>query len=199
MGLHPWSRRADESSKSYGYFQMFLDLGVVRSIVKVAERCGKNASRLYRLASRFDWHERAIAFDNYQAEQSSRQLVARRAQAQARQADRAVVLSDTAIVAARRLVGRLQADQNAELTPDQITGMFSAASRVEATALGFGKEGVSVNVGVNVNPPRPVVSEEVALRMAAAFIWEKHPDPEVQEFARRVCNALMPGAQEAEQ
>ena len=192
--LHPWSRMAAEGRKSFSYFTMYLELGQNRSVVKVQEKCGKNLSFLHRLSSKFSWLSRAIEYDQHVAELTSKQIAARRAAAQVKQADRAGVLSDTALVGARRLVNRLQADENAELTPDQITSMFGTAARVEATALGFGKEGVQVNVTTNVNPvPRAAITPELALKAALAFVASNTDDLELERACCREISKIVHG------
>jgi len=63
----PWERRRDESPKAYRAFVAFRDRGEGRSFVAVGKQLGKSNSLTRRWASRYDWKERAWAWDVAQA------------------------------------------------------------------------------------------------------------------------------------
>ena len=60
-----WDRQEKETPKQYDYFKTFLDLGALRSIPKVQQKCGKSATYLEKLSSRNNWLARADAYDRY--------------------------------------------------------------------------------------------------------------------------------------
>lgn len=60
-----WERQEHESAKQYEYFKTFLDLGALRTIPKVQQKCSKSASYLSKLSIRNDWLARADAYDRY--------------------------------------------------------------------------------------------------------------------------------------
>lgn len=65
-----WERQTGESSKAYAAFCIYRDLGAERSIERVrrefAERGRKiSAKFLGRWSSKYDWVERARAYDDY--------------------------------------------------------------------------------------------------------------------------------------
>ncbi|MGP1576123.1 MAG: hypothetical protein ACTTH7_01295 [Treponema sp.] len=60
-----WERQEDESAKQYAYFKTFLDLGALRTIPKVQEKCSKSASYLSKLSVQNNWLAHADAYDRY--------------------------------------------------------------------------------------------------------------------------------------
>jgi len=60
-----WDRQEKETPRQYDYFKTFLDLGALRSIPKVQQKCGKSATYLEKLSSRNNWIARADAYDRY--------------------------------------------------------------------------------------------------------------------------------------
>jgi len=60
-----WERKEKESAKQYEYFKVFLNLGALRSIQKVQQKCSKSASYLSKLSVQNNWLARADAYDRY--------------------------------------------------------------------------------------------------------------------------------------
>lgn len=58
-----WTRRADENEPSYEGFQTYLRLGAGRSIAKAAEKLGKSRQTLEPWSAKYNWVERARAYD----------------------------------------------------------------------------------------------------------------------------------------
>jgi hypothetical protein len=65
----PWARWEGESHKAFDAFQLYLKQGPGRSVVSVAQACKKSPSLVWRWSSRWNWMERAKAYDNDQARQ----------------------------------------------------------------------------------------------------------------------------------
>lgn len=62
-----WERQKNESSKAYAAFCIYRDLGVERSLEKVAQNRGKPGSKswLNTWSTKYHWVERARAYDDY--------------------------------------------------------------------------------------------------------------------------------------
>lgn len=84
----PWERQPKESSRVYRYFEVYRDLGPQRSLEKVHQTFAKSSPRislrrLKTLSTRYNWVERARAWDDYQsrllAEQRTREYQERQA------------------------------------------------------------------------------------------------------------------------
>jgi hypothetical protein len=65
----PWARWEGEGAKAFAAFQVYLNQGALRSVVKVAQECMKSPSLVWRWSGRWNWMERARAYDNDQARQ----------------------------------------------------------------------------------------------------------------------------------
>lgn len=65
-----WSKRRGESAQAYDAAHTYFELGPWRSIVAAAKRLGKSPSLLEKWSSKYNWVERADAFD--QSEQQKR-------------------------------------------------------------------------------------------------------------------------------
>ena len=60
-----WTRLLNETSKAYRAFEVYRDLGAERSIQKEGKTLKKNAVALGRLSKKYDWVQRAKAYDAY--------------------------------------------------------------------------------------------------------------------------------------
>lgn len=63
LGLNPWERMPGESSKAYEAFSVYRDMGPRRSQLKVAKELTKSRPYIGELSSKFDWVNRASAWD----------------------------------------------------------------------------------------------------------------------------------------
>ena len=98
-----WQRQPGESGKAYAAFEYYLEMGDERSIVKVAEKCRKNTSLMYRWSSLYNWKERAQEYDNFivsgKAKKVRREIEARYERL-ARISDQLIALALTKVKAA---------------------------------------------------------------------------------------------------
>ena len=62
----PWERQEDESTKAYEAFCIYRDMGIQRSLSKVAEQLQKSDTLMGRWSRTFDWVERAAQWDSEQ-------------------------------------------------------------------------------------------------------------------------------------
>lgn len=62
-GRHPWERRDDESELCYSYFLRFRDMGIPRSVAKLAQQLGRSPHTTMRYSSDYDWATRVRAWD----------------------------------------------------------------------------------------------------------------------------------------
>lgn len=58
-----WERQKNETDKAYSAFEIYLETES-RSIKKVAEKLSVSAPNVRKWASKFDWTERAAAYDS---------------------------------------------------------------------------------------------------------------------------------------
>ncbi len=65
MTKHPWDREPNESAKAYAAFVVYRDMGLERSIQKVAQKCAKSCSLLKRWSSDYAWVDRAWDYDRH--------------------------------------------------------------------------------------------------------------------------------------
>lgn len=70
-----WERQPDESAKAFEAFAIYRDMGIDRSIRKVAQRLGKSATLIGKWSSRHNWPERVKAYDRDLDRQAHAQAV----------------------------------------------------------------------------------------------------------------------------
>ncbi len=70
-----WERLPNESSKAYQAFCIYRDLGVERSLEKVAQNRGKPGSKswLNTWSTKYHWVERAQAYDDYMEQEKRKE------------------------------------------------------------------------------------------------------------------------------
>jgi hypothetical protein len=62
--MKPYDRLHNETSRPYDAFVKYLELGPQRSQRKVAEAIGKSTTIVCRWATKYNWRERALAYDD---------------------------------------------------------------------------------------------------------------------------------------
>ncbi len=67
MNFKSWEKLSDETYRQYEAFCIYSDMGIERSIVKVAKVwcVGGDTSRLNEWSSKYHWVERASAYDEH--------------------------------------------------------------------------------------------------------------------------------------
>lgn len=66
---YEWERKKGESSEAYAAFKLYYKMGDKRSCVKVAKNLGRSTTLITGWCSKWDWVERARAYDNELARQ----------------------------------------------------------------------------------------------------------------------------------
>lgn len=62
----PWERQENESAKAFEAFCIYRDMGIQRSVRKVARELGKSETLMARWSGNYDWVERAASWDEEQ-------------------------------------------------------------------------------------------------------------------------------------
>lgn len=63
--LDIWNRQSGEGVKPFSAFKIYLDLGEDRSLEKVSQKSAKSIPLLKRWSSRWEWVNRAAAYDTH--------------------------------------------------------------------------------------------------------------------------------------
>jgi len=102
-----WTRLPNETSKAFEAFELYRDMGPKRSIQKVGERLVKNPKVLARQSKKYQWVERANAFDAHvgerKAEETARELI----EMNRRHAEWAQSFEELALVPLKELKARI--------------------------------------------------------------------------------------------
>lgn len=125
----PWERQPEETTKAFEAFRVYRDLGSERSIAKAGKQLGKNRVTLEGWSSKFNWVERAAAWD---AEQDR---IARMEQIKAIKAmrNRHAGMAKAMIVKAGRALNRIPDD---EIKASDISRMIEVAAKLERISRG---------------------------------------------------------------
>lgn len=59
-----WERRSDEPPRAYAAFRLYRDDGAHRTVQGVRERAGVSERTINSWSSRYDWRDRALAWDD---------------------------------------------------------------------------------------------------------------------------------------
>lgn len=68
---HEWERQPDEPDKCWLLFKSYLQMGNKRTISKAAELFGLHRNTVGNYVKKFNWNERAAAYDDYIYEQAN--------------------------------------------------------------------------------------------------------------------------------
>jgi hypothetical protein len=70
QGPHPWERLPEETDKDFATFTAYLRMPAPRSARALAQTTGLASRSLDRLRARFDWVNRAAAYDSHRIQQA---------------------------------------------------------------------------------------------------------------------------------
>ena len=73
--IAPWEKQPGESAKAFEAFAIYRDMGVERSVRKVTQRLNKSLTLIGKWSSRYNWPERARAYDRDLDRQAHAQAV----------------------------------------------------------------------------------------------------------------------------
>jgi hypothetical protein len=143
----PWNKRGDESAKAFEAFNLYLELGAQRTVVKVSEKCGKHVSMLYRWSRRYQWDARCDAWEDFQDAEWVKER-----QRSIREACRRHTLIAKSMTG--KVTGRLKKIDPEELSPSDLARWLDTAVKIERQALGLstgsheltGKDGSAVEI-----------------------------------------------------
>lgn len=85
-----WTRQEGESTTNYEAFCAYRDMGNERSLAKVGEKLGKSTALMERWSAKFNWVERAAAWDVEADRLATQKLLKEIANARARQRKQAI-------------------------------------------------------------------------------------------------------------
>lgn len=60
-----WLRQPGESEKAYAAFKVYLEMSESRTITATSQNVGKSRAFIDGLRSKYDWKNRARAYDNF--------------------------------------------------------------------------------------------------------------------------------------
>jgi len=106
-GLHPWDRRPGETPYLFSLFVKYRDMGPARSLRKMGAALGAGHTQLGNHCSRFDWVDRAGAWDEHLDRERRLEAVVE-AREMARQH---VVVAKTALLKASEKLGKINAER----------------------------------------------------------------------------------------
>lgn len=127
--VDPWDRQPDETGPSYDGFLTYRDLGITRSLAKVAQESGKHRSLIERWSSRHHWPLRAAAWDREQDRAYQLALIQERKKAAKRNAR-------IAAAALQKAANGIVALSPHTMSASDIARLLAAASNLERLALG---------------------------------------------------------------
>src|SRR3954454_1328179 len=131
-GQAPFDRLSDEGAKAYQAFTIYRDLPVQeRSLAIVSQQLGKNKSLCARWSTKFQWVDRANAWDIQQDQLRRTRTAAEREKIRERQLQNSRVASQALMAPLIALVKRTQtnADAFAGASATELTKLASWAAR----------------------------------------------------------------------
>ncbi len=168
-----WLKRREETSRAFGVFQKFLQMGTDRTLINLAQQVGRSISQINKWSGSFEWFRRAAAYDDHLATIAVKAAEKARIEMAERQIQMGQYLQGMAKAGIRKLFdenGRLL--PNVELTPTECARLIEIGVKVERLARGENTDSVrqehSGEVKVVRFPLRATSREEWAANVQAA-------------------------------
>lgn len=133
-----WDQQPDESTRLYGWFVMYRDIGRARTLAKVADILTKSPEYIRQLSRRYQWTARAGGWDGYQDELWSLEVE----QARRDMAREHVQIANDMLDKVKDRIGTLRLD---EMEASDIARWVDIAVKVKRTAYGQPEATVAVS------------------------------------------------------
>lgn len=145
----PWERRENETSKAYEAFCEYRDMGIQRSLSKVAEKLQKSATLINRWSREKDWVKRASLWDDEQERIEREKAQKEQAKAIREMRKRHADLAQVMLIKSAKALARMPDD---EIKPGDISRMVDVASKLERISRGDVGEVVEERDGGKAQP-----------------------------------------------
>jgi hypothetical protein len=157
MTIQPWERLEDESNPAWEAFMHYRDLGLGRSLARVASALGKSTTLIERWSARDGWIARCEAWDREQ----DRLWHLQQQQSRKEMSDRHVKVARAFM---GKVVKRLNDLKPEELSPKDLSTWLETAAKVERLALG---EPTRHEISGNISIEHGLSDEERHARLEA--------------------------------
>lgn len=176
--IQAWERQPGESTVAYSHFASYRDLGPLRSLSKAAAMLDMSKDTLAEHSARWDWVERATAYDDWYERRLRNARENARLEADQRQSELALALLQPV---ALRLNGGVQRREDGTeivvqpLDPNtldgtQLTAMAKAYAEMERRSLGQPMDVLRGIVGGTVSKEEYVKLAKGMFEIALRFI-----------------------------
>ena len=143
--IEEWERQPFESSRAYTYFCLYRDMPQLeRSVKSVAEKVGKSVRTMWDISSKWDWLNRAEAYDLHMQRKALAVQEKARLEMAERQAREGMTLQSIAMAGVQKLVDE-KGQVKADLTPTEIARLLETGVKIERLARGEATEQVDQN------------------------------------------------------
>lgn len=143
----PWERMQGESAKVYSYFDEYRSMEASkRSLRAVAEKYGKSQQFMQKLSARYEWVNRAEAWDDEQTRIARADQQKKIAEMRKRHAK----LAKTMLNKAQAAIDKMNPD---EMKAQDISRIAEVASKLERLSMGDVGEVIEERDGGAAEPP----------------------------------------------
>lgn len=157
----PWERQKGETSQAYEAFRTYMEMGAKRATRKVARKLGKSDTLISRWSSKHSWVKRVEAWENYEANQWTKERVELRQKAEQRIAMN-IVQAQQRLLAT--MINRTDWDQ---MRASEWSRMFEVTARAAEEFLPkMSNDGVESGDSLNLSPEQARDGLRAAMREA---------------------------------
>ncbi len=150
-----WYRQKNETKKAYGYFCVFRDAGIERSLEYVCKVFKFSATYAYELAKKYSWYDRALAYDDYLEDLKLKKQEKAIEEMNERHIKIAMSLQE-------KIIQKLDKIDLEKLSNRDLINWFQIASQVERIARGSYSEKKKIDIEtVNISEEKKKQLEEI--------------------------------------
>ena len=146
----PWDARLDESSKAYEAFSIYRDMGIQRTLGKVAAKLKKSDTLIARWSRTYGWVERAAAWDAEQDRLQREEIRKLQIEEIKKMRKRHAKLASDMLVKAAKALQKIPEE---EIKPVDVSRMVETASKLERISRGDVGEVIEERVGESAPSP----------------------------------------------
>ncbi len=125
----PWEKQKGESKQAFEAFTIYRDLGGKRSLQKVANELSKSHTLMKKWSSRWNWVERAAAWEEELDRQNRLAQIEGRKEMAKRHINEAMLFQ-------QKVLERMRELKSSELTPNDMARWFETAVKIERLSRG---------------------------------------------------------------
>jgi len=172
----PWEQYHGESCKAFNAFRLYLGQGIDRGLRKVDEECAKSESLIRRWSARWNWRERVLAFDRFEARTIHERILSQLARIR----ERDLKLAESLDEKSRLRLDTMKSDEVDRLSPMELATLIRVSADLKYKAVDVSAE-EHIAEGFSSSMPVPVFIIKTIPERPIGYVYVRFGDDPIRD------------------